>query len=45
MSIIYISFVFKKRLLGAPAIKQLYIQLKKDEKLLVLFAHFLVCKV
>ena len=30
---------------GVPTVKQFYVQLKKDEENLVLFAHFLACKV
>ena len=35
----------KSRPVGVPTVKQLYIELKKDEKILVLFAHYLACKV
>ena len=29
--------------MGAPTVKQFYIELKKDENFLVLFAHYLAC--
>ena len=35
----------KKAPFRVPTVKKFYIELKKDEKILVLFAHYLACKV